>query len=59
MLWLACRRCGLTLRQLGEAAGGVDYLAVSKAVARIDRRLRDDRELAHLRAYLERELSNV
>ena len=34
------RRCtGLTLRALGEAAGGMDYNAVGMAISRLERRL--------------------
>ncbi len=37
-LWVARRHCGLTLRALGEAAGGMDYSAVSEAVRHFQRR---------------------
>jgi REP element-mobilizing transposase RayT len=59
VLWAARRRCGLTLRALGEKAGGIDYLTVSKAIGRIARRARDDRRVARLREKLDRQLSNV
>jgi hypothetical protein len=57
VLWLALRRCGLTLAALGAQAGGMDYLTVSKAVTRMEQRLRASRALRALRANLERELS--
>ena len=38
------RECtGMTLRELGEAAGGMDYGAVSMAVRRMETRIREDR----------------
>ncbi len=48
-LWAARQYCGLTLRQLGEKAGGMDYTAVAMAVRRIERRARADRGLRALR----------
>ena len=44
-LWLARRYCGLTLREIGEAAGGMDYAAVSIALKRFEARLETDPEL--------------
>ena len=38
------RECtGMTLRELGEAAGGMDYGAVSMAIRRMETRIREDR----------------
>lgn len=37
-LWIARRRAGLTLRELGEQAGGMDYSAVSEAIRQFDRK---------------------
>ena len=37
-LWAGRRSTGLTLRELGDAAGGMDYAAVSAAVRLIERR---------------------
>jgi hypothetical protein len=59
VLWLARRRCGLTLAALGAKDGGMDRLTVSKAVTRREQRLRASRALRGLRANLEREMSNV
>jgi putative transposase len=43
------RRCtGMTLRTLGEAAGGMDYTAVSMAIKRFEQRLPAERKLRHL-----------
>ena len=36
---------GLTLGELGHAAGGMDYAAVAAAVRRFERRLTQDRTL--------------
>ena len=43
--WLARRYCGLTLREIGEAAGGMDYAAASIALKRFESKLETDREL--------------
>ncbi len=51
------RRCtGLTLRELGEAAGGMDYNAVGMAISRLERRLSKD---SPLRRMAERILSEM
>ena len=39
-LWIARRRGGMTLRDLGEKAGGKDYSAVSEAIRQFDRKQR-------------------
>jgi chromosomal replication initiation ATPase DnaA len=44
-LWLGRKHCGLTLRELGAAAQGMTYPAVSKAIARMEQRLQWDRNL--------------
>ena len=36
-LWVARRRGGMTLRELGSNAGGMDYSAVSEAIRTFDR----------------------
>jgi putative transposase len=41
----ARERCAMTLRQLGEAAGGMHYAAVSQAIRTFKARRRRDREL--------------
>ncbi len=37
-LWVARRRGGMTLKELGEESGGMDYSAVSEAIRRFDRK---------------------
>ena len=39
VLYLGRRRCGLSLKELGAAAGGMDYMSVSIAIHRFGRRL--------------------
>ena len=46
VLYLARQRSGLTLRQIGDLIGGVDYKVVGKAVQRMRMRLEKDRSLA-------------
>lgn len=58
-LWIARRRCGLRLRELGALAGGMDYLAVSAAVRRLEKRLPHDRKLSKMREQVVSKLSNV
>jgi len=46
MVFHLCRQAtGMTLRELGEAAGGLDYAAVSVAIRRMGQRLREDSAL--------------
>lgn len=42
MLYLARKRSGLTLREIGVCAGELDYKAIGKAVERFGRRLETD-----------------
>jgi hypothetical protein len=49
----------MTLRELGQRAGGLDYNAVGGAVSRFGRRLVTDRKLARLVSRLKAQLSNV
>ena len=44
-MWLAWHKSGLTLREIGEMFGGLDYAAVSQRVHRIQRRAETDRKL--------------
>jgi len=46
--YLGRRECGLTLRQLGEHAGGVDYATVSAAIKRTAQRAQHERKLMKL-----------
>ena len=49
-LWAARRFGGMTLREAGQAAGGMDYTAVSMAVKRLEQRAEKDR---HCRALIQ------
>ncbi len=44
-LYVARRCTGLTLRALGQAAGGMDYTAVSMAIKRFEQRLAKEKPL--------------
>ena len=59
VLHLARRHSGLTLRQIGDNVGGLHYVAVSNAVRRIGKRLRENRRLQELEKAAEAQLLNV
>jgi REP element-mobilizing transposase RayT len=46
VLYLGRKACGLKLKELGVAAGGIDYVSVSAAVRRFEMRLGKDAALA-------------
>ncbi len=48
-LWLGCRVGRLSLGELGELAGGMDYAAVGQAVARFDKRVGREAQLRQMR----------
>ncbi|NQU12163.1 hypothetical protein HQ590_15320, partial [bacterium] len=48
VLYVGRTRCGLRLRELGEAVGGLGYGSVSGAVRRFEERLARDGKLARL-----------
>ena len=54
-LYVARRCSGLTLRALGEGAGGMDYTAVSMAVKRFELRLRKEEALRRMSDRLSQE----
>ena len=56
-LWLGRRHCGLTLAELGAAAGGVSAVATGAAVRRLDQRRRTDAQLQVFLDRAERQLS--
>lgn len=58
-LWIGRRIGRLTLGQLAERTGGLDYTAAGAAVSRFARRLAKDPKLARLLARVEAQLSNV
>jgi putative transposase len=45
-LYLGKKDFGIKLRELGEAAGGMDYMSVSAAVKRLERRAQNDAALS-------------
>ncbi|MFO7535870.1 MAG: hypothetical protein R6X19_09355 [Kiritimatiellia bacterium] len=45
VLWLAQRHTGLTLPEIAKAAGVADHRAAGKAVERMEKRMREEREL--------------
>ena len=45
LLWAARQHTGLTLREIGEAAGGMDYTAVAMAVKRFEQKATRDPNL--------------
>jgi len=59
VLWLARRHCGMKLQELGDAAGGIDYVTVSTAIQRLGRRARRDKQLTALLAKADRQLQNA
>ncbi|OGV61757.1 MAG: hypothetical protein A2283_23820 [Lentisphaerae bacterium RIFOXYA12_FULL_48_11] len=59
VLYLARKRSGLTLRQIGDELGGMDYKAVGKAVQRFELSLSDDAARRRLAEECMNELSIV
>ena len=55
---LGRRYCGLSLRELGSAVGGVDYHAVSKALTRMEKRVLSDSRLRSVIDKAEKEMFN-
>jgi putative transposase len=52
LLWLARRYGGMTLREAGAAAGGMDYTAVAMSIKRLELRARGDAKLRKLQEVL-------
>ncbi len=48
LLWAGKTRCGLTHRQIGELAGGMDYAAVTMMISRFAVKARKNRKLRQL-----------
>jgi chromosomal replication initiation ATPase DnaA len=48
LLWATRKYTGLTLREIGAAAGGMDYTAVAMAVKRFEQKSDSDRALKKL-----------
>lgn len=58
-LWLGRRQGRLSLAQLGELAGGIDYAAVGQAVSRFGKRLDHEPSLLRQMTAIQSQLSNV
>ena len=53
LLWAARKYTGLTLHEIGAAAGGMDYTAVAMAVKRFEQKADSDRTLKKLMKQVE------
>ena len=58
-LWLGRKHGRLTLRELGQLCGGMNYGTVAQAVSRFAKRLEQQGELRQTVATIESQLSNV
>ena len=56
VLWLARWTTGMTLRQIGKQAGGLDYASAGMAIRRFEIRCRREKELFRIREKLKRDL---
>ena len=45
LLWSSRRFCGLTIKEIGEAAGGMDYTAVAMAIKRFEEKAKKSKQL--------------
>ena len=59
VMYLARRRCGMKLAELGAALGGLDYATVSVAVRRFGERMDQDESLAAVTRRAEAEMLNA
>ena len=59
VLYLARMRSGLTLREIGEAAGGMEYKTVSTSVRRFKTRIAREPIMRRLAKRILTELTNV
>lgn len=59
VLYIARRRSGLTLAEIGDKAGGLDYKTVGKAIGRFAAKLGHDKGMTNLLAKCESRLSIV
>jgi len=55
----ACKHSGLSLREIGEKAGGMPNKAVGKAAERFEGKLAGNRSLQMIQKHVLKELSNV
>ena len=58
-LWLGRSVGRLSLRELGEFAGGMDYAAVGQAVARFGKRVEREAQLRQRITRIQKQMSNV
>ncbi len=58
-LWLGRSVGRLSLRELGEFAGGMDYAAVGQAVARFGKRVGREAQLRQRITRIQQQMSNV
>ena len=59
VLYVARRRSGLTLREIGALAGGMEYKTVSKAIQYFQRRLTEDKSAQLMTKAVISQLSNI
>ena len=59
MYWFARQLCGMTLKEIGQASGGVDYAAVSDVLRRYERALPSDRTLRREKVNITRRFWNL
>jgi hypothetical protein len=59
VLKIARNLCGMTLRELGEQMGGIDYVTVHSSIRRLEEKARKDRNLRNLIAGIQREMQNA
>ncbi len=57
--WLARRHCGMTLGQLGQKVGAVDYAAVGMALSRFESKMRANSDLRREVTLIEDQMLNV
>ena len=57
-LYLGRTRCGLSLRELGELAGGLDYRTVGWIVARFTRLIAEDKQIRKSLDHAEKHIQN-
>ena len=48
LLWTARAYTGMTLREIGNAAGGMDYTAVAMAIKRFGQKAARDRQIREM-----------
>ena len=59
IMWGARNYCGLTLREIGESIGGMDYGAVTMSIRRFEKRVDKERALKSAVKVLSDKVLNV